>query len=339
MSLVTLRQALDEARSAHYGLGAFNVTDILQAEAVLDAAEATSSPVIIETLAGSSSHTSDERFWSALLHVIDAYPRIPVVLHLDHGPSVAVCQRAIDAGFSSVMIDGSLRPDRLRPATFEENVAITAEVVNIAHPLGVSVEGELGTIGGSKVDGSRAQIVLADPAEAEEFVHRTRVDALAVAIGTSHGAYKFDTPPDGSVLHMDLITRIAALLPDTHLVMHGSSSLPEVLRRQVNAYGGTLPESWGVPETEKARSIDLGVRKLNQGMDSHLAFTGAVRQTLATDGLNVDPGPYLRAGREAMQALLEDRMRIFGQAGHAQDYQARSRRQMAAEYTSPTPSR
>jgi fructose-bisphosphate aldolase class II len=339
MSLVTLRQALDEARSGGYGLGAFNVTDILQAEAVLDAAAATSSPVIIETLSGSSSHTSDERFWSALLHLIDSYPTIPVVLHLDHGPSIAVCRRAIEAGFTSVMIDGSLGADRLRPSTFKENVDITAAVVAIAHPRGVSVEGELGTIGGSKVDGSRAQIVLADPAEAEEFVSRTHVDALAVAIGTSHGAYKFDTPPDGSVLHMDLITKIAALLPDTHLVMHGSSSLPEALRLQVNSYGGTLPDSWGVPEDEKARSISLGVRKLNQGMDSHLAFTGAVRQALATDGLNVDPGLYLRPAREAMQALLETRMRIFGQAGHSTDYNAIDLTTMASRYQTSTATR
>ncbi|BCB91956.1 ketose-bisphosphate aldolase [Phytohabitans suffuscus] len=332
MSLVTLRQALDEARRGGYGLGAFNVTDLLQAESVLGAAAETDSPVIVETLAGSSSHASDERFWRGLLHLVEEYPRIPVVLHLDHGPDPDACRRAIDAGFTSVMIDGSLAPDRVTPATFAQNLAVTAEVTAYAHERGVSVEGELGTIGGSKVDGSRAEIRLADPEEAADFVAGTGVDALAVAIGTSHGAYKFDSPPDGSVLHMDLIERIAAKVPDTHLVMHGSSSLPAELRALVNKYGGTLPESWGVPEEEKVRSIAMGIRKINQGMDSHLAFTGAVRAQLAHDGLTVDPAPYLRAGRLEMQRIVAERMRVFGQAGHAGDYTPIPLADMRARY-------
>lgn len=321
MPLVTLRQALDEARVGGYAIGAFNVSDLIQAEAVLDAAQATLSPVIVETLAGQHAHSGDERFWAALHHLIGGYKDIPVVLHLDHGPAADTCFRAIDAGFTSVMIDGSLDA-KGQPSTFEDNVAVTARVAEVAHAAGVSVEGELGTIGGSKVDGSRAEIVLADPLQAKEFVARTNVDALAVAIGTSHGAYKFDTPPDGSVLHLDLIEEIARIVPDTHLVMHGSSSLPAELRSRVNQYGGTLPESWGVPDEEKVRSIAMGIRKINQGIDSQLAFTGAVRAALAADGLNVDPAVYQRAGRHAMQDLIAARMHLFGQAGHARDYTA-----------------
>ncbi|MBU2667917.1 ketose-bisphosphate aldolase [Actinoplanes bogorensis] len=316
MALVTLRQALDQARSGGYAVGAFNVSDVLQAEAVLDAAAETSSPVILASLAGVTAHASDERFWAGLHRLIDGYPQLPIVLHLDHGPTYDTCVRAMDSGFSSVMIDGSLNADG-RPATFDENVAVTAKVAAVAHPRGISVEGELGTIGGSKTDGSRAAIVLADPDQAREFVAATAVDALAVAIGTSHGAYKFDSPPDGSVLHMALIEKIAAQVPETHLVMHGSSSLPAELREQNNRYGAGLPESWGVPDAEKVRSIAMGVRKINQGMDSHLAFTGAVRESLGIDGLNVDPAPYLRAGREAMQRMVAARMRIFGSAGQA----------------------
>ncbi|GGL30190.1 ketose-bisphosphate aldolase [Phycicoccus endophyticus] len=318
MPLITLRHALDAARDGGYAIGAFNVSDLIQAEAVLDAAELTDSPVIVETLAGVSSHGEDARYWSGLLHLIGTYPDLPVVLHLDHGPDATTCRRAVDHGFSSVMIDGSLGSDG-RPSSFEANVEVTAEVVEYAHAAGVSVEGELGTIGGSKVDGSRAEIVLADPEQAREFVDRTGVDALAVAIGTSHGAYKFDTPPDGSVLHMDLIRRIAERVPGTHLVMHGSSSLPADLREQNNRFGASLPQSWGVPDEEKERSVSMGVRKINQGMDSHLAFTGAVREALARDGLSVDPAQYLGQGRQAMQDLVAVRMRLFGQAGRADD--------------------
>jgi fructose-bisphosphate aldolase class II len=237
-------------------------------------------------------------------------------MHLDHGPSYEDCVRAISAGFSSVMIDGSLTADHV-PASFEENVDVTARVTEYAHARGVSVEGELGTIGGSKDGIASNAIILADPGEAAEFVERTGVDALAVAIGTSHGAYKFSSPPDGSVLHMDLIREIALRVPDTHLVMHGSSSLPADIRSKINQFGGTLPESWGVPESEKARSTKMGVRKINQGMDSHMAYIAAVREMLATDGLTVDPAPAERAGREAMQALIAERMVTFGQAGQA----------------------
>lgn len=317
MALITLRAALDAARDGGYGVGAFNVTDLVQVEAVLEAARETGSPVIVQTIVGASAHGTDELFWAAMQTAVARYPDVPVVLHLDHGPTYDDCVRAIDAGFTSVMIDGSLAEDRVTHATFEENVAVTAKVQAYAAARGVSVEGELGTIGGSEDGGAHKAIVLADPDEAEEFVRRTHVDALAVAIGTSHGAYKFTSPPDGTVLHMDLISEIAARVPGTHLVMHGSSSLPADLREVINAHGGTLPESWGVPEAEKARSTQLGVRKINQGMDSHMAFSAAVRSQLAEDGLNVDPALYERRGRVAMQQMVAERMRVFGQAGQA----------------------
>jgi fructose-bisphosphate aldolase class II len=316
--LITLREALDAAKDGGYGVGAFNVTDLVQAEAVLDAAVETDSPVIVQTIAGASAHRTDEPFWEALVNLANRYADTPVVLHLDHGPSYEDCVRAIDAGFTSVMIDGSLAEDRVTHATFDENVAVTGRVVEYARAHGVSVEGELGTIGGSEDGGATVkEIVLADPDEAEAFVQRTNVDALAVAIGTSHGAYKFTSPPDGAVLHMDLISEIAARVPDIHLVMHGSSSLPGDLRAVINEFGGALPESWGVPEPEKARATKLGVRKINQGMDSHMAYAAAARRSLAQDGITVDPAPMQRAGRVAMQELIAERMHVFGQAGQA----------------------
>lgn len=318
MSLITLREILDAAGDGSYGVGAFNVTDLVQAEAVLEAAVETDSPVIVQTIAGSSAHGSDEPFWEALVNLIKRYPQVPVTLHLDHGASYEDCVRAIQAGFTSVMIDGSLLPDRVSHASFDENVAVTRTVVEYAHARGVSVEGELGTIGGSEDGGATVkEIVLADPDDAADFVEQTGVDALAVAIGTSHGAYKFTSPPDGTVLHMDLIAEIASRVPGTHLVMHGSSSLPADLRAEINRFGGALPESWGVPEDEKARSTQLGIRKINQGMDSHMAYSAAALKSLAEDGITVDPAPFQRAAREAMQAIVADRMQVFGQAGQA----------------------
>ena len=317
LALITLREALDAAKDGGYGLGAFNVTDLAQVEAVLDAAVETDSPAIIQTIVGASAHGKDEFFWEAMVNGINRYPDVPVVLHLDHGPSFEDCVRAIEAGFTSVMIDGSLAADRKTHSTFDENVAITKKTTDYAHARGVSVEGELGTIGGSEDGTESKEIVLADPDEAASFVEQTNVDALAVAIGTSHGAYKFTSPPDGTVLHMDLIVEIASRVPNTHLVMHGSSSLPADLRETINAHGGKLPESWGVPESEKARSTKLGVRKINQGMDSHMAFAAAVRSYLDEDGINVDPALYESRGRVAMQKMVAERMRVFGQAGQA----------------------
>ncbi|MDX6230814.1 MAG: fructose-bisphosphate aldolase, class [Frankiales bacterium] len=311
MSLITLRQALDQIALSHGAIGAFNVTELLQAEAVLDAADSTGLPVIVQTLAGSSAHHSDERFWRGLRWMIAEYPRVDVVLHLDHGPDYDTCARAIDAGFSSVMIDASLEPDRRTPAGFETNVTATTKVVTLAHAAGVSVEGELGTIGGGEGHDAAQAIVLADPDQAEEFVRLTGVDALAVAIGTSHGAYKFATEPDGDVLRMDLIEEIASRVPGTHLVMHGSSTLPAATRARINANGGALPESWGVPIAEKIRAGSLGIRKINQGMDSHMAFTAAVRESMAADPQAVDPAFYLASARVEMSALIAARMLDF----------------------------
>lgn len=317
MTLVTLREILDRAEAGQYAVGAFNVSDLVQADAVLEAAARSRSPVIVQTLAGCSPYSSEAAWWQALRQMIGHFPGLPVTLHLDHGPDLATCRRAIDAGFTSVMIDGSLERDGRTPASLASNMAVTREVAQFAHQAGVSVEGELGTIGGGEGEGQAKEIVLADPTQAKEFTAQTGVDALAVAIGTSHGAYKFDHEPGADVLRLDLIGQIRRRVPGVHLVMHGSSSLPRDLVAQVNAHGGTLPDSWGVPMADKVRAVAAGIRKINQGIDSHLAFTSAVRRSLAADGEAVDPASYLRAGREAMRDLIAERMTAFGSAGQA----------------------
>jgi fructose-bisphosphate aldolase class II len=318
MTLVPMRPLLDHAAVHGYGLGAFNVQDLLQAEAVLEAARATASPVIVQTLSGGSAHGSDAVFWPLLHALCRAYDDVRVALHLDHGPSPERCVAAMDAGFTSVMMDGSLRPDRRTPATFAENVAVTRTVVELAHARAVTVEGELGTIGGVEGGaGADGDAQLTDPDEAQAFVDATGIDALAVAIGTSHGTYKFDREPDGEILRMDLIAEIHRRLPDVHLVMHGSSSVPEHLVAVVNAHGGRIRRSWGVPTHEKQVGIRHGVRKINVGTDSFLAVTGAVRAALASDPETFEPIAYLRPAREAMQRLCEQRMHEFGQAGMA----------------------
>ena len=317
MTLVTLRALLDQAETGQYAVGAFNVSDLVQADAVLEAAAVTRSPVIVQTLAGCSPYASEATWWQALRQLAVGYHGVPVTLHLDHGPDPATCRRAIEAGFSSVMIDGSLEPDGRTPASLAGNIAVTREVCEFAHQAGVSVEGELGTIGGREGGSNTREIVLADPDQAAGFVTATGVDALAVAIGTSHGAYKFDAEPGADVLRLDLIGDIHSRVPGVHLVMHGSSSLPRDLVAEVNAYGGTLPDSWGVPMADKVRAVAAGIRKINQGIDSHLAFTAAVRKSLAADGEAVDPASYLRAGREAMRDLIAERMIAFGSAGQA----------------------
>ncbi len=317
MTLLTLRQVLDRAEAGQYAVGAFNVSDLVQADAVLEAAAAARSPVIVQTLAGCSPYSSEAVWWQALRQLIGQYPDVPVTLHLDHGPDPATCRRAIDAGFTSVMIDGSLAADGQTPASLADNIAVTREVTELAHPAGISVEGELGTIGGGEGTANTKEIVLADPGQAAEFVTSTGVDALAVAIGTSHGAYKFDHEPGPDVLRLDLIDDIHRRVPGVHLVMHGSSSLPRELVAEVNAFGGTLPDSWGVSMADKVRAVAAGIRKINQGMDSHLAFTAAVRKTLAADAEAVDPASYLRAGRLAMRDLIAERMTAFGSAGRA----------------------
>ena len=317
MALVPMLVLLDHAAEHGYGVGAFNVQDLLQAEAALEAARATSSPVIVQAIAGGSAHGSDAVFWPLLRQLCAAYRDVPVALHLDHGPSPEVCIAAMDAGFTSVMMDGSLAADRTTPATFEENVAVTRQVVEAAHDRGVTVEGELGTIGGIESGHGGAEVELTDPDAAEAFAVATGLDALAVAIGTSHGTYKFSREPDGDLLRMDLIAEIHRRIPSVHIVMHGSSSVPAELVEIVNRHGGKIRPTWGVPMREKQLGIRHGVRKINVGTDSFLAVTGAVRAALAADPEVFEPTQYLIPAREAMRRLCAQRMHDFGQAGMA----------------------
>jgi len=333
MPLVALRQLLDEAAAGGYGVGAFNVNDMEQIQAIMEAARETESPVIVQASRGARSYTND-RFLIALMQAaVELYPEIPVVLHQDHGNSPATCISAIELGFTSVMMDGSLLEDGKTPSDFEYNVAVTREVVEYAHARGVSVEGELGTLGGIEDGVGSGQIHLTDPDQAVEFVERTGIDALAVAIGTSHGAYKFSKPPTGEVLAMDLIEEIHRRLPDTHLVMHGSSSVPKHLVDNINAYGGQIKPTWGVPVEEIQQGIRHGVRKINVDTDLRLAMTGAIRKVFTEDPAEFDPRSYLKPARSAMQEVVAERMRGFGQAGHARDYEARPLEEMQLIYS------
>ncbi len=333
MPLVALRQLLDEAAAGGYGVGAFNVNDMEQIQAIMEAARETESPVIVQASRGARSYTND-RFLIALMQAaVELYPEIPVVLHQDHGNSPATCISAIELGFTSVMMDGSLLEDGKTPSDFEYNVAVTREVVEYAHARGVSVEGELGTLGGIEDGVGSGQIHLTDPDQAVEFVERTGIDALAVAIGTSHGAYKFSKPPTGEVLAMDLIEEIHRRLPDTHLVMHGSSSVPKHLVDDINAYGGQIKPTWGVPVEEIQQGIRHGVRKINVDTDLRLAMTGAIRKVFTEDPAEFDPRSYLKPARSAMQEVVAERMRGFGQAGHARDYEARPLEEMQLIYS------
>jgi len=315
--LVAMRQLLDRAAAGGYALGAFNVANLEQVQAVMQAAERTQSPVILQATPGARRYATDRFLVHLVRAATEVYPGIPVALHLDHGNSPETCFSAIEQGFTSVMMDGSLREDGKTPAGFEENVAVTRAVVEHAHAVGVTVEGELGTIGGIEDDHGAGRAHLTDPDEAVEFVSRTGVDALAVAIGTSHGAYKFSNPPTGELLAMDVLERIHERLPDTHLVLHGSSSVPQSLVERVNAFGGELRPTWGVPIDEIRRGIRHGVRKINVETDARLAATGALRQFFAEHPGEIDPRAYLAVARDAMRAVYEERMTQFGQAGHA----------------------
>ena len=323
MALVAMRQLLDEAAAGGYGVGAFNVNNMEAIQAIMEAARETESPAIVQASRGARSYTND-RFLIALMRAaVELYPEIPVVLHQDHGNSPATCISAIELGFTSVMMDGSLLDDGKTPSEFEYNVAVTREVVEFAHARGVSVEGELGTLGGIEDGVGSGTIHLTDPDQAVEFVERTGVDALAVAIGTSHGAYKFSAPPTGEVLAMNLIEEIHERLPDTHLVMHGSSSVPKSLVDKINEFGGEIKPTWGVPVEEIQQGIRHGVRKINVDTDSRLAVTGAIRKVFAEEPGEFDPRMYLGPARKAMQEVVAQRMREFGQAGHAKDFEAK----------------
>ena len=329
MARVTLRQLLDHAAEQGYGVPAFNINNMEQGLAILEAANAVDAPVIIQASRGARSYAND----IVLKHLIDAlaemYPHIPICMHQDHGNNEATCATAIQYGFTSVMMDGSLAADGKTPADYDYNVRVTKAVVDMAHWVGASVEGELGVLGsletgmGEKEDGHGFEgklghdQLLTDPDQAVDFVKATGVDALAIAMGTSHGAYKFTRKPDGDVLAMNVIEEIHRRLPNTHLVMHGSSSVPQDLQDVINQYGGQMPQTWGVPVAEIQRGIKHGVRKINIDTDNRMAMTGAIRKILVENPGEFDPRKYLKPAMDAMQVVCRQRFEEFGTAGQA----------------------
>jgi fructose-bisphosphate aldolase class II len=333
--MVSMRQLLDEAAKGGYGVGAFNVNNMEQIQAIMEAARETKSPVVIQASRGARAYSNDRFLYHLMLAATEVYPEIPVALHLDHGNSVETCKSAIEMGFTSVMMDGSLMPDGKTPSTFDYNVKVTREVVEMAHAKGVTVEGEIGVLGGIE-DGHGAGVDalshVTDPDQAEEFVKLTGLDALAIAIGTSHGAYKFTRKPTGEVLKMDRLIEIHNRLKTTHLVMHGSSSVPQDLQDIINKYGGKLRPTFGVPVEEIQLGIKNGVRKVNVDTDNRLAMTGAIRKVLMETPEKFDPRDYLKPAREAMKKVVALRMTQFGQAGHAGDYQPIPIEEMAKKY-------
>lgn len=316
MALHTLAAILERAEAGGYAVGAFNVSDLNQAIAVLEAARAEKSPVIVQAIAGMHPYPDEGWWWDRLHELIVSYPDVDVALHLDHGRSFDDCRRAIEHGFTSVMIDGSRDIETDEPASIEHNLALTRSVVDFAHPRGVSVEGELGTIGGAEagMSGSVDEIVFADPDEAERFVAQTGVDALAVAVGTSHGSVKFTTDAAGQRLRVPLIAEIKTRIPSTYLVLHGSSSIPPQAVATINAHGGQLAESYGISTEQKQAGIASGIRKINQGTDSHLCWTAALREYLSTTPSGVEPSESLGASMVGMRSIVSQRMREFGSA-------------------------
>ncbi|MDP2785742.1 MAG: class II fructose-bisphosphate aldolase [Sulfurimicrobium sp.] len=329
MALVSMRQLLDHAAENGYGLPAFNVNNLEQVQAIMQAADECNSPVIMQGSAGARKYAGEAFLRHLIDAAIEAYPHIPVVMHQDHGASPAVCINAIRSGFSSVMMDGSLMEDGKTPSSFEYNVEVTRKVVEMSHAVGVSVEGELGCLGslesghGEKEDGHGAEGVLTldqlltDPNEAAEFVKATGVDALAIAIGTSHGAYKFTRPPTGDVLAISRIKEIHARIPNTHLVMHGSSSVPQEWLKIINDFGGTMGQTYGVPVEEIVEGIKHGVRKVNIDTDLRMASTGAIRRYLAENTKDFDPRKFYAAATKAMKDICKARFEAFGSAGNA----------------------
>ena len=329
MARITLRQLLDHAAENGYGLPAFNVNNMEQILAIMDAAAAVDAPVILQASRGARSYAGDIMIRKMVEAVAEMHPRIPICLHQDHGNNEATCLSAMQQGFTSVMMDGSLEADAKTPASYEYNIAITGKVTEAAHAVGVSVEGELGCLGsletgeGEKEDGhgaegklSREQL-LTDPVQALDFVARTNIDALAIAMGTSHGAYKFSRRPDGEILAMDVVRAINERMPNLHLVMHGSSSVPQELQEIFNSFGGEMPQTWGVPIEEIRRGIEFGVRKVNIDTDCRLAMAGQLRRIAAENRAEFDPRKFLKPSLQAMQALCKDRFEQFGAAGNA----------------------
>ena len=338
MALVPMRILLDHAAENGYGLAAFNVNNMEQIQAIMLAARETGSPAIVQASRGAREYTNDAYLRHLMLAAAELYPEIPMAMHLDHGNSFKTCMSAIEQSFTSVMIDGSLLEDGKTPAPYDYNVKVTRQVVDAAHARGVTVEGELGTLGGIE-DGHGAGLSteealkhLTDPVQAEKFVAETGVDALAVAIGTSHGAYKFTRKPTGDVLVMTVIEDIHRRLPNTHLVMHGSSSVPQELKEIINKFGGSLKPSYGVPVEEIQRGIRHGVRKVNVDTDNRLAITGAIRKVFAEKPEEFDPRKYLGPAREAMRKVCVERMTAFGQAGNAPKIKAVTCKEMVAYY-------
>lgn len=329
MARITLRQLLDHAADHSYGVPAFNISNMEQGLAIMAAAKACNAPVILQASRGARSYAGDRVLARMIEGLCEVYPDIPVCMHLDHGNDLATCATAIQNGFDSVMMDGSLKADGKTPADYGYNRDITRAVVQMAHACGVSVEGELGVLGsletgmGDQEDGHGAteklsqDQLLTDPEEAERFVAETGVDALAIAMGTSHGAYKFTRKPDGEILAMGVIEAIHRRLPNTHLVMHGSSSVPEDLQAIINNYGGDIKPTWGVPVEEIQRGIRSGVRKVNIDTDTRLAMTAAIRRMLAEDPAEFDPRKYLKPAMALMTDVCKQRFEAFGTAGNA----------------------
>jgi fructose-bisphosphate aldolase class II len=330
-----MRQLLDEAAKGGYGVGAFNVNNMEQIQSIMEAARETKSPVIVQASRGARQYSQDRFLYHLMIAATEVYPEIPVVLHLDHGNSPETCKSAIEMGFTSVMMDGSLMPDGKTPSTFEYNVQATKEVVEMAHARGVTVEGEIGCLGGIE-DGHGAGLDglshLTDPVQAEAFVKATGLDALAIAIGTSHGAYKFSQKPTGETLKMQTLIEIHRRVPTTHLVMHGSSSVPQDLQDIINKYGGKLKPTFGVPVEEIQLGIKNGVRKINVDTDNRLAITGAIRKVFIEKPEEFDPRSYMKPAREAMKQVVMARMIAFGQAGHAFDFTPIPLEKMAEMY-------
>jgi fructose-bisphosphate aldolase class II len=344
MARITLRQLLDHAAENDYGLPAFNINNMEQGLAIMEAADELNAPVIIQASRGARSYANDIMLARLIDALVDIYPHIPVCMHQDHGNSPATCATAIQYGFTSVMMDGSLMADAKTPASYDYNVEVTRQVVDMAHACGVSVEGELGVLGnletgmGEAEDGhgfegklDHSQL-LTDPDQAVDFVERTQVDALAVAMGTSHGAYKFTRKPDGDILAMGVIEEIHRRLPNTHLVMHGSSAVPQDLQDIINEFGGDIPQTWGVPVEEVQRGIKHGVRKINIDTDNRLAITGAIRKVFAEKPGEFDPRAYLKPAKEAMRKICAQRFTEFGAVGMASKIEAQHTSLMAKRY-------
>ncbi|HHB83504.1 MAG TPA: fructose-bisphosphate aldolase class II [Devosia sp.] len=329
MALITLRQLLDHAAENAYGVPAFNINNMEQGMAIMQAAQKCDAPVILQASRGARSYAGDIMLRHMIAAFAEMYPSIPICMHQDHGNDEATCSSAIRYGFTSVMMDGSLEADMKTPASYEYNVDITRRVSDLAHWVGASVEGELGVLGSletgeaAEEDGSGAsgklsmEQLLTDPDEAVDFVKKTKVDALAIACGTSHGAYKFSRKPDGDILAMDRIAAIHKKLPDTHLVMHGSSSVPQELQDIINQYGGNMPQTYGVPVEEIEKGIKMGVRKVNIDTDCRMAMTGQFRKVAHEAPDQFDPRKFLIPAMASLKELCVDRFERFGTAGHA----------------------